>query len=378
MKRISIVSFVWTAILFLGMLSPAIHAAETIKVAAIFAKTGDAATPNIIYFYGARFAVDEINKKGGLLGRLLELFEIDNQSTALGSKAAAEQAVKDGMTAVIGGSRSSYALAMAPVLQAAKIPMISPTATIPELTLTGDNIFRACFVDDFQGAVMAAFAIRDLKAKTAVVLTNTGNKYSMGLAKVFVQQYKKASGKILMECEYLEAVTDFRALLKQVQQLNPKVVFIPGYSKDTGFIMKTASEMGIKLHYLGGDGWSEEMIYQYAGDAVEGSYCCSHWNKDSPDKLSRRFVESFEGSYGRIVSYTPSLTYDAFMLLANAIKRANSIDPAKIREALAATKGFKSVTGEITYDGNRNPVNKPAVILKYEKKTMVYVKTIKP
>ncbi|MCK7505106.1 MAG: ABC transporter substrate-binding protein [Desulfobacterales bacterium] len=118
----------------------------------------------------------------------------------------------------------------------------------------------------------------------------------------------------------------------EVRQLNPKVVFIPGYSKDTGFIMKKASEMGIKLHYLGGDGWSEEMIYQYAGDAVEGSYCCSHWNKDNPDRQSRRFVESFERSYGRIVSYTPSLTYDAFMLLANTIKRANSIDPAKIRE----------------------------------------------
>jgi branched-chain amino acid transport system substrate-binding protein len=378
MKRISLIYLVWVTLLILGLLSPAIHAAETIKVAAIFAKTGDAATPNLMFFYAARFAVEKINKKGGLLGKQLELMEIDNQSTALGSKAAAEQAVKDGVSAVIGASRSSYALAMAPALQAAKIPMISPTATIPEFTLTGDYIFRACFVDDFQGAVMAAFAIRDLKAQSAVVLTNTGNKYSMGLAKVFVQQYKKDGGKILMEGEYLENVTDFRALLEQVRHLNPQVVFIPGYSKDTGFIMKTASEMGIKLHYLGGDGWSEEMIYQYAGDAVEESYCCSHWNKDNPDKLSRWFVESFERSYGRIVSYTPSLTYDAFMLLANAIKRANSIDTAKIREALAATKGFKGVTGEITYDGNRNPVNKPAVILKYGKKTIVYVKTIKP
>ena len=142
---------------------------------------------NLTYFYAARFAVEEINKKGGLLGKPIELIEIDNQSTALGSKAAAEQAVKDGVTAVIGGSRSSHALAMAPVLQAAKIPMISPSATILELTRTGDYIFRACFVDDFQGAVMATFAIRDLKAKTAVVLTNTGNKYSMDLAKMFVQ-----------------------------------------------------------------------------------------------------------------------------------------------------------------------------------------------
>jgi branched-chain amino acid transport system substrate-binding protein len=378
MKRISLIYLVWVTLLILGLLSSSIHASETIKVAAIFAKTGEAATPNLMYFYSARFAVEEINKKGGLLGKPIALIEIDNQSTALGSKTAAEQAVKDGVTAVIGGSRSSHALAMAPVLQAAKTPMISPSATILELTRVGDYIFRACFVDEFQGAVMATFAIRDLKAKTAVVLTNTGNKYSMDLAKVFAQQFKKTGGKILLEGEYLEDVTDFRALVEQVSQLKPKVVFIPGYSKDTGYIMKTAAEMGIKLHYLGGDGWSEEMIYQYAGDAVNGNYCCSNWNKDNPDKLSLRFVEVFEKSYGRIVAVSPALTYDAFMLLADAIRRANSLDQAKIRKALASTRGFRGVTGEITYDTHRNPVNKPAVILKYEKGATVYVKTIKP
>jgi branched-chain amino acid transport system substrate-binding protein len=354
MKRISFISLVWLTLFILGLSSPAINAAETIKVAAIFAKTGDAATPNLMYFYGVRFAADEINKKGGLLGKPVEIVEIDSQSTALGSKAAAEQAVRDKVTVVIGGARSSFALAMAPVLQAAKIPMISPTATIPEFTLTGDYIFRTCFVDDFQGAVMASFALSDLRAQTAVVLTNTGNKYSMGLARMFIQKYRNSGGKILMEGEYLEDVTDFHALLEQVRKLNPKVVFIPGYSKDTGFIIKTAAEMGIKLHYLGGDGWGEEMIYQHAGDAVEGSYSCSNWNKNNPDKLSRRFVESFEKSYGRIVSFSTAQTYDSFLLLADASKRADSPDQAKIRDALASTRRFRGVTGEITFDGNRN------------------------
>ena len=243
-----------------------LSAAEPVKIAAIFAKTGDAATPNLMYFYGARLAVDEINRKGGLLGKPVELVELDNTSTALGSKAAAEQAVRNGVHAVIGGSRSSYALAMAQVLQEAGIPMISPTATIPELTLTGDYIFRTCFLDSFQGSVMASFALRDLKAKTAVVLTNTGNKYSIGLAKVFIEEYRKAGGKVLMEGEYLEDVTDFKSLLIQVNKLKPKVVFIPGYSKDTGHIMKTTSEMGIKLQYLGGDGWIGDFIFQHAGD----------------------------------------------------------------------------------------------------------------
>jgi branched-chain amino acid transport system substrate-binding protein len=360
------------------LLTPLVHAAEPIRIAAIFAKTGEAATPNLMYFYAARLAVDEINKKGGLLGRPVELVEFDSASTALGSKAAAEQAVREGVMAVIGGSRSSYALAMAPVLQSAKIPMISPTATIPELTSTGDYIFRACFIDDFQGAVMAAFALRDLKAKTAVVLTNTGNKYSMGLAKVFVEQYRRGGGKILMEGEYLEDVTDFKALLNRVSKLKPKVVFIPGYSKDTGLIMKTASEMGIKLQYLGGDGWSEDIIFQYAGDTIEGSYCCSNWNRNNPDRLNRQFVETFEKSYGKIMSFASPLTYDAFMLLADTVRRAQSSEAAKVREALASTKGFRGVTGDITFDANRNPTNKPAVIMKYTKSTTVYVKTFKP
>ncbi len=357
---------------------PLIHAAETIKVAAIFAKNGEAAVPNTILFYGLHFAVAEINKKGGLLGKTVELIEIDNQSTALGSRAAAEKAVKEGVTAVIGGSRSSYALAMAPVLQAAHIPMISPTATIPELTRTGDYIFRACFIDDFQGMVMAAFAIRELNAGTAVVLTNTGNKYSISLAKVFIDQYRKTGGEILMEGEYLEGVTDFRKLLEQVRRLDPKVVFIPGYGQDTGLIMKTAGELGIKLQYLGGDGWGEELLYQYADDAAEGSYTCSNWNKNSPDKASRRFVETFEKAYGKILSFSVPLTYDSFLLLAHAITRANSIDPSKIRDALAATNGFKGVTGEISFDENRNPRSKPAVILKYEKGATVYFKTFQP
>lgn len=374
-----ILLYIICAMMLLPVLfTEAIHAAGTIKVAAVFAKSGEAATPNTMVFYGLRFAVDEINKKGGLLGRTVELIEIDNQSTALGSKAAAEKAVKEGVSAVIGGPRSSHAMAMAPVLQEAHIPMISPSATLPEFTRTGDYIFRACFIDDFQGMIMATFAIRELGAGTAVVLTNTGNQYSMGLAKVFIEQYQKAGGEILLEGEYLEDVTDFRALLEQVRRLDPKVVFIPGYGKDTGRIMKTAGELGINLRYLGGDGWGEELLYQYAGDAAEGNYTCSNWNKNNPDNLSQRFVETFEKSYGRILSFAVPLAYDSFMLLADAVTRANSSDPLKIRDALAATKGFKGITGEFTFDENRNPISKPAVILRYEKGATVFVKTFQP
>ncbi|MFH0783523.1 MAG: ABC transporter substrate-binding protein [Pseudomonadota bacterium] len=371
--------FVSCLILLLPLLLSRIsYASGTIKVAAIFAKTGEAVTGNTMIFDGLRFAMAEINNKGGLLGKTVELIEIDNQSTALGSKAAAEKAVKEGVQAVIGGARSSHAMAMARVLQTAHIPMISPSATTPELTAVGEYIFRTCFIDDFQGEIMATFAFRDQNAGTAVVLTNAGNQYSIGLAKVFIEQYRKAGGEILMEEEYLEDVTDFPTLLKKVQVLAPNVVFVPGYSKDTGLIMKTARELGIKLHYMGGDGWSEDLLYKYAGDAAEGSYACSNWNKGSSDVLSRRFIETFEKSYPRITSFAVPLAYDAFTLLADAITRANSNDPPKIRDALAATHGFRGITGDITFDENRNPLNKTAVILKYEKSATVYFKTFKP
>ncbi len=371
--------FVSCFILLLSLLLSRISlASETIRVAAIFAKTGEAAMGNAMTFNGLRFAMAEINNKGGLLGKTVELIEIDNRSTALGSKAAAEKAVKEGVQAVIGGARSSHAMAMAQVLQAAHIPMISPSATVPELTAVGDYIFRTCFIDDFQGEIMATFAFRDQNAGTAVVLTNAGNKYSLGLTKVFIEQYRKAGGEILMVEEYLEDLTDFPALLKKVQAIAPKVVFVPGYSKDTGLIMKTARDLGISLQFMGGDGWSEDLLYQYAGDAAEGSFTCSNWNKGGSDVLSRRFIETFEKSYYRITSFTVPLAYDALILLADAITRANSDNPLKIRDALAATRGFKGVTGDITFDEKRNPLNKAAVILKYEKGATVYLKTFKP
>jgi branched-chain amino acid transport system substrate-binding protein len=353
-------------------------ASETIKIAAIFAKSGEAAASNAMVFSGIQFAIAEINKKGGLLGKTVEVVEIDNRSTALGSKAAAEKAVEEGVRAVIGGTRSSHALAMAQVLQAAHIPMISPSATVPELTAVGDHIFRTCFTDDFQGKIMAAFVLRDLNAGTAVVLTNTGSKYSLGLSKVFSEQYHKAGGEILLEGEYLENVTDFDMLLKTVQALEPKVVFLSGYFKDVGIIMKTAKALDMKLQFVGGDGWNEDLLYQYAGDAAEGSYACSSWSRSGTGALNRWFVDTFEKTYGRITSFLIPLAYDSCILLADAIVRANSQDPSRIRDALAATRGLTGVTGDITFDENRNPLNKSAVILKYEKSAAVYYKTFQP
>ncbi|MDM8524927.1 ABC transporter substrate-binding protein [Desulfococcaceae bacterium HSG8] len=351
------------------------ESAETVKVAAIFAKTGKAAGVGSGFFQAARFSVEEINHQGGLLGKQIELIEFDNKTTPLDSKLAAVKAVKAGVIAVIGASWSSNSLAMAPVLQAAGIPMISPDSTNPDVTLAGNYIFRVCFVDSFQGRVMADFAIRDLKAKTAVVLTNANSSYSLGLAKVFIQHFREQKGKIAWEGDYLDEEADFSFLLEKIKTIKPDAVFLPGYRRDSALIMKQARKMGLSVTFLGGDGWDEDM-YNYVKEELHGNYYSSHWNREVSDRTSREFVERYEKKHGE-VNPSHALGYDAVSLLADAIRRVESSEPAKIRDAVASTNKFQGVTGNITLDRNGDPV-KPAVILKFDKGTIVYVRTAQP
>ncbi len=366
----------WSVLLFWLLLPSPLFAADSVKIAAISAKTGQAVVvPGLRPEYSAiQLAVKELNDAGGFLGHRIEVLEFDNQSTALGAKQAALEAIKAKVVAVIGATRSSHSLGMAPVLQTAGIPMISPVSTNPQVTLVGDYIFRACFIDDFQGEVMATFAAKDLKAKTAVVLTNTSEKFSLSLAALFIEKFKKLDGKILWEGDYLGDAVNFEEQLVKVKQLRPDVCFVPGYDADTGFIIKQSREMGVEAIFLSGDGLQE--LYKYAGSAATGTYFVNHWHQEDQSSKSRHFVQAYQKENALTIDPVAALSYDAVMLLADAVKRAHSIEPKNIQTALAETRGFKGVTGEITFDANRNPVNKSAVILKFEKESWQYVKTI--
>lgn len=353
------------------------EAAEILKVGVVVPKSGAAIqqvegdmVPPLI---GIRHAVADLNKQGGLLGRQIELLEFDNKSMAIGAKIAAENAVKAGVVAILGDIWSSHSLAVAPVAQAAKIPMISPISTNPKVTLVGDYIFRVCFIDSFQGVVMANFAIDDLNAKTAVILTNTTEAYSMGLADFFKKKFKQKGGHILWEGDYLSKTTDFKILLKKIKGYNPNVVFTPGKARASSYIINQSREMGINTIFIGGDAWFESM-WKYGGDAVEGSYYSSHWHPDTANNLSKKFIR--DHNYTSANVGTP-LGYDAAMLLADAIRRANSFDPTQIRNALATTKNYKGLTGTISLDENGDPI-KSAVILKFENRKIVYHKTVEP
>jgi branched-chain amino acid transport system substrate-binding protein len=353
----------------------ALGATEPIKVAAIFAKSSKMAFGNIAALESVRYAIDRLNAQGGLLGRPIQLLEFDNRGTAIGSKVAAQKAVAAGVVIGFGANWSSHSLAMAPVFQQARIPMISPISTNPKVTRVGDFISRVCYTDPFQGRVLARFARDDLKARSVAILVNADDQYSEGLAEVFRNQFPLLGGSVLFVDHYLENTADFSPFFRKLKIHRPDVVFHPGHTKMSAFILKQARSHGIDITFLGGDGWNDSM-YQIAGKAIEGSYYSNHWHPDRDDDRSRQFVSEYRQD-ARDIFPVSALADDCVSLFADAVIRANSLNPVDIRNAMANTESFRGVTGTIRFDEHGDPI-KSAVILKFDKGTSVYIKTVDP
>lgn len=367
-----------TGLLLFVVVPPGASANEPIKIAAIFPKTGDTIfnLEEDPHFRAVGFAVEELNRKGGLLGRPLVVSEYDNQSSGIGSKKAAERAVQDGVIAVIGSGWSSHSLAIAPVLQAAKIIMISPDSTHPDVTRNRDYVFRVGFIDSFQGALLANFATNSLHAKTAIVLTNIHETYCIELSKHFIESFSKNGGEIVWQADYDKEPSDIGLLVENLTATHADIILLPGTDRDSSLIIKKSREMGLSTTFLGGDAWGDRM-YSYAGTTIEGSYFSSHWHKDKNDPKSRDFVKAFSSKHGVIPEAEAALTYDAVMLLADAVKRAGSLDGPLIQGALAATANYEGVTGVISMDEHGDPM-KPGVILQYREETSVYIDSVTP
>jgi len=353
-------SFIVFLIILFASTVNAFAVSEPIKIGAIFAKSGDASEDNLELFEAIRFAVDEFNSSGGLHGRMIKLLEYDNHSTPIQSKLAAKQAVTDGVVAVIGASWSSHSLAIAPYLQKMKIPMISPDSTHPDVTKTGDYIFRACFIDSFQGKALANFARKQLKASSAVIVQNINSDYSLSLSQAFSSDFEAMGGRISTILNYKSGVTDFTDLLNHVRQLNPDILFVPGHS-ESGYVVRQAQDMGISSVMLGGDGWPYKEFYANGGQDLEKGYYAAHWYKTLDTAESKNFIRKYNNVYGA-TDFTAT-AYDAASLLFDAIRRADSSDSKLIRDALAQTKDFVGVTGKITFDENGDP-KKQVVIMK--------------
>ena len=337
---------------------------DTIKVGVYGDLTGKTASFGQSTKNGVQLAVDEINAAGGVGGKKIELVIEDDQGTPEKAKTVISKLIsQDKVQAVIGEVASSNSLAAAPVAQEAKIPMISPSSTNPQVTEKGDYISRVCFIDPFQGSVMAKFAANTLKAKTAVVFGDVNSDYSKGLTTFFEQEFTKLGGKVLTKESYTQDDPDFKGQLTKIRQLNPDVIYIPGYYGQVGIIAKQARELGMNQPLLGGDGWDSPDLWKLGGEALKNAYISNHYSAENPAPEIQNFVKNYQAKFGAAPDSLAALAYDAAKVLADAIKRAGGAgDSAKLKDAINATKDFAGVTGSITLDSNRNAV-KPAVVL---------------
>ena len=284
---------------------------------------------------------------------------------------------QDRVVALIGEVASSRSLAAAPIAQSNKVPMVSPSSTNPQVTAVGDYIFRVCFIDPFQGLVMAKFATNTLKMKKVAILYDVRNDYSIGLRNVFGEKFKEMGGQIVAEQSYSEGDSDFRAQLTALKATQPEAIFVPGYYTEVSTIARQAKDLGINAPLLGGDGWDSPKLFEIGGKAIEGSYMSNHNSMDDPNPVIQKFVTDYKAKHKIIPDALATLGYDAANVLFDAMKRAGSTEGPKVRDALAATKNFVGVTGSITIDKDRNPI-KPAVVLQVKDGKFAYVETIAP
>jgi len=328
---------------------------------------------------GVLMAASEINQAGGIGGRRLDVvIEDDKGSPEEAARLTAKLIDQDKVAAIIAGGTSGNSRAAAPKAQASHIPLISPSSTDPAVTQTGDYIFRACFVDTFQGEVMARFAVNTLKAKKAAILFDFNSPYGRGLTTYFKMSFGKLGGTIVSEQSYAQGDADFKGQLSSIRSAEPDVIYIPGYYGDVALIAKQARMIGLTQPLLGADGWDAPELWQLGGDALNGSYISTHYSVDDPSPAIRTFVDSYKQRYGNLLPDAhAALAYDAARLLFDAIARTRSTDGDKLRDALAQTKNFQGVTGLISMDADRNAV-KPAVVLKLQDLRSIYQETIQP
>jgi len=355
-----------------------IFAQDEIVIGEYASLTGGSASFGQSSHKGTALAIDEINTAGGVLGKKLKLITEDDQSQAGQPATIARKLIsQDKAVAILGEVASSKSLEAAPICQQNKIPMISPASTNPKVTEVGDYIFRVCFIDPFQGTVMSKFA-QSKGWKNVAVLTDVKQDYSVGLAEFFIKDFKESGGQIVKEQKYSTGDKDFKPQLTSIKAAKPDAIFVPGYYAEVSLIAKQARLLGIKAPLLGGDGWVGDSLLKVAGNALDGSFFSCHFSSADKSPVVQGFVEKFKAKYnGETPDDMAALGYDSAMILADAIKRAGSTEPEKLRDAIAATKEHQGITGKITLDEHRN-ANNPAVILTIGNGGFDFVETVAP
>jgi len=358
---------------------------KTIKVGVNLELSGGVASYGESLENGIDIAVDEINKKGGIKGKKIELVKVDNKSEAAeATNGAIKLTSQDKVTAIIGAATSGNTVAQAQIANDTKTILLTPSGTSPNVTVADNGklneyVFRTSFIDPFQGIVAANFAAKELKLNNAAIFADSASDYAKGLAASFKETYEKAGGKVVAEEAYVAKDTDFRATLTRIKAKNPQFIFIPGYYEEVGLIVKQARELGITVPLMGADGWDSPKLVELAGaEALNNTFITNHYTSGDPDETIQKFVTTYKEKYnGESPNAFNALGYDTVYLLADAIERAGGTDTAKIKEALENTKDLSRITGKITIDKDHNPI-KSATVLEYKDGKQVFNTKVNP
>jgi branched-chain amino acid transport system substrate-binding protein len=363
MKRILLSLLIVASLLMALACQPSGSGSDKVRIGVFMSLTGSTANFGISSVNGIKMAADEVNKAGGINGKQIELLVQDDRSDASEAATIVTKFVtQDQVHGILGEVASSRSIAAAPIAQNAKIPMLTPSSTNPEVTKKGDYIFRSCFIDPVQGAAIGQFAARSLNAKRAAIMVDRKNDYSTGLAQNITETFTRLGGTMVATTSYQEGDQDFNAQLTSLKGSNPEVIFVPGYYNDVGLIAKQARDKGITVPLIGGDGWDSAQLYAIGGSALDGSFFSNHYSPFDTDPKVQKFVNDYKARYGAVPDALAATAYDAANIMFDAIKRANSLEGKAIRDALAATKEFPGVTGNVTFNENRDAV-KPIVMI---------------
>ena len=331
---------------------------------------------------GIRLALEVANARGGVKGRQIDLKTYDDQGKPEEAAIAATRLiVSEKVPVLLGEVASSPSLAMAPIADANRTPMISSSATSPRVTKDQGKVrpyvFRVCFIDSFQGMVMARFARETLKVSKVAILRDVGTDYSVGLADFFAARFQELGGTVVTDQSYKAGDQDFKAQLTAIRGRNPEAVYVPGYYTEVALVVRQGRELGMRVPFLGGDGWDSAKLFEIGGAALDGCYFSNHYSPDDPSPRIQEFVKRYRDKLGQVPDGLAALGYDAAQVALDAMGRARDLTGPSIREALEQTKDFPGVTGIITIDADHDAV-KPAVVLKIEGGRANYVTTVNP
>jgi branched-chain amino acid transport system substrate-binding protein len=347
---------------------------NTVAIGAVFPLSGSVAFYGTESRDGALLAIEEINAAGGLLGRQLTLVPEDDEGDGAKSiNAFTKLTTRDKVSFVLGSSTSGATQAMTSLAQQGKVILISPSATNIDVTRAGDFIFRACFIDPFQGVVGADFAYGTLGSRRAAILYDAGADYNTGLAESFRNQFRAIGGQVVADEAYQSGDVDFNAQVTRIKAVNPDVVYLPNYYNDVSLQAKQLRDQGVTCALVGGDGW--DGLIDNAGDEVLNGYWSSGFAADTTDPKGVAFVKAFQTRFNRSASQFSALGYDSMMLVADGIKAAGTFDTAVVKSAMAKLSGAY-VTGNIRFDANRDPI-KGATILEIVKRDGKLANTFK-